>query len=225
MRTVGFVLTVAGLLVAGAFADDETFSQTVSFTNDLEPDQTVTLPGFDTLGGTRILQLVTLDVLHAGSVIAKADNDDPLRSATVNARIIRGFSVAGVEDAAYTALGQKTEISPSVELAEDDGDGDVLDPTPPDGYQFDLWYVGEAAIGIADRPLMPYEGVAEVNFVVSPDTMVNDLQFEGETPSEWQMGIQEPLLEVDVAVTYTWIPEPASSSLVALGVLFLRRRR
>lgn len=225
MRVLGTVLTVAGLLATGALADEESFSQSVSFVNDLEPDQTVTLPGFDTMGGTRVLEAVTVEVLHAGSVIAKADNDDPLRSATVNARIIRGFNVAGVEDAAYTALGQKTEISPSVDLAEDDGDGDVLDPSPPDGYQFDLAYLGEAAIGVADRPLMPYEDVAEVNFVVSPDTIVNDLQFEGETPSEWQLGIQDPLLEVDVTVTYTWIPEPASLSLLALGTLVLRRRR
>lgn len=210
-------------------------SDSVSFTSDLEPNKTITLNSFDTTdttgcppGGWRELNTVTVTVTYDGSAGIIADNDDPLKSGTVNARIIRTWSMSG--PGALAGFGTKMVTTTGLLLQADDGDLSVFDPSPPDGKDFGaLSFAGEPAAGSPYTPTKSaYEtaGAGTVDFVVDVATMVNDLQWDV-TPDAWQMEVQNPVLTVMVDLDYDWtcVPEPATLSLLALGGLALIRRR
>jgi hypothetical protein len=166
-------------------------------------------------------------VLHTGSAAISGDNDDPFHTCSVDARIVRQFTVTGTEDAGFFAFGSKTIISPVVNLAVDNGDLTLFDPNGPDGHVFGtLSYLNEPAAGSPyARPLAPYIGGGSMHFTVGSLLIVNDQQFVGPAPDAWQLQVEDPLLRVDLAVTYSYVPEPTSLSLLATGLLALLRRR
>lgn len=216
--------------VSAASAETLTYCDSVSFTSDLEGAKTITLPGFDNNGGLWVLDSVMVDVKHSGSVEPSADNDDPFQTASVQARMIRQVNIYG--PAGHVAIGNKTITTSLVALAADDGDLATFDASAPDGVAFGaLSYPAQTAIGSGTVATQPYDGVATVDFTVggAPNTdilMVNDLQFDGPAPDSWQLEVENPLLTVEVCVTYdyTIIPEPTSLALLALGGLLIRRR-
>lgn len=224
------VVALAGAAAQAAFT--EMYMGSVSFTSDAQPGQSIVLPSFDTMGGSRTLLSVQVDVLHRGSVEARGDNDDDFKMAVVQARMIRNFALFGP---GVNALGIKTVNGPTVTLDVDNGDDGMFDATPPDGTDFGmLSYAFEHAFGSPAGPatgLYATPGPSTVVFNVpgfnepgSQLLMVNDQQFFGPAPDQWQLEVQNPLLEIKVAVTYNWIPEPMTLSLVGLGGLLLRRR-
>jgi len=77
-----------------------------------------------------------------------------------------------------------------------------------------------------DINLYETNGPGKVEFVADVLLMINDLQFV-EAPDRWQLEVEAPYLDVEVKLKYTYIPEPASLTLVLMGVgaVLLRRRR
>lgn len=225
MRTFVALIGI-GLLSSVALADVDVYSGSVSFTSDQEPDKVITLPTFDDLGGTLTLTGVAVTVTHSGSALIQADNDDPDDEGDVRARIIRSFFVT-VPDLPTDSIvnGFKNNTSDIVHLGLEDGDGGTFDSTPPDGYNFGQLAYTDALAGVINPDLTPYLAPpGTIDFIVDVDTIVNDLTWVGAAPdTAWQLEVQNPILTVDVEVAYTYIPEPASLILLALGTLLRRR--
>jgi hypothetical protein len=231
---IGTIATLALASSAGA-AFNEMWQGSVSYTSDAEGDKTVALPSFDTTGGRTLLS-VRVDIWSDASVDIAGDNDDPFKTASVSARMIRNYRMDGP---GVVALSLSTTNGPVVNLGVDDTDGgNVLnfDSTPLDGTAFGtLSYTGLPAIGSPFTPanaLYATAGPGIVNFTVlgngtpgSALLMVNDQQFFGVAPDAWQLMVENPILVVNAKVTYEWIPEPATLSLLGLGALVLRRVR
>jgi len=133
--TAALCVGLAGL-VSEARAAKELWTDTVSFTSDLELPKVLTVPTFDTMGGTRILQNVEVTFLHSGGAEPAGDNDDPFQGAEVRARVVRNWSANGP---GVFANGNETVTSPFTTLLPDDNDGgnnDTFDPPPADGVDF-----------------------------------------------------------------------------------------
>ncbi len=220
------VIAALGMFASGAGADTIGYCDSVVFTSDTQADQSIVLPAFDTAGGTLTLTGVSVSVTHDGSCDIRGDNDDPFKTADVQARIIRQAMVIGP---GVSAFASKTITSDVEHLLADDGDLTVFDPTPPDGHDFGLLtYVDEPAFGSPFSPSPAlYADVGTVTFTVGNGQllMVNDQQFIGTAPDSWQLEVENPLFEIEVCVEYTYIPEPASLSLLSLAGLALLRRR
>ena len=228
-RIVGLGLLLVGMAVSPALADFTAgpYTASLTFTSDGDPNVVTGLAvsRFNMPGMT--LTGVSVSVLHSGSATIMGDNDDPFKTCNVEARIVRQFGVTGTEDATFSAFGTKTITSSPVLLAVDNGDLALFDPNGPDGVNFgSLNYLNQAAIGSPyARPLAPYIGAGLMHFTVGSLLIVNDQVFIGPAPDAWQLQVEDPLLTVVLAVTYTYTPEPTSLSLLATGLLALVRRR
>ena len=231
------VLLTAGLAM-GVPLNPITQSGSVSFTSDLEADKTITLNSFDTtadygcaLGDWAELKSVTVTVTYEGSAAIKGDNDDELKTTTVNGRIIRTWALTG--PGGLTGGGTKDLPTSPVDLAVDDGDGGDFDANAPDGTDFGgpVAFTNEPASGSPYTPISAaYEtaGPGTVDLVVDVLAMVNDQQFSTQAPDAWQLEVQDPDLTVRVQLDYEWecVPEPATMGLLLLGgVGMLARRR
>ncbi len=232
-RTIGLIASLALFAaVSSAHAALEIYQGSVSYTSDAEGNKTVALPSFDTTGGRTLLS-VRVDIWSDASVDIAGDNDDPFKTASVSARMIRNYRMDGP---GVVALSLSTINGPVVNLAVDNGDLGAFDATPADGTSFGtLNYANLAAIGSAFFPalgLYATGGPGLVNFTVlgngSPGSallMVNDQQFFGVAPDAWQLEVQNPLLKINAKVTYDYTPEPMTLTLLGLGALVLRRVR
>jgi len=210
---------------ASGYSLTRTYS--VSFTSDMLPPGLMSVETFDTNLGT--LQSVTIELFHSGAVTAKADNDDPFNSAQAMARMIRAWNLSGPGLDPAVVWDYKIITSSAQTLDPDDGDGGnvaMLDPTAPDGHDFGILTYNSPAGVYNPANISLYEtlGPGTVTFTVTPVLMVNDLAFAGASPDAWQMEVQDPDMTVTAKVTYTYIPEPATLSLLVLAVPFLRRK-
>ena len=228
LSEISHELTSQGVRVVSAVCDVSDFDE-VTFTSDLQASQTISLLSFDTTadrgcpeGFTAVLQSVLVEYTFSGSADIAVDNDDDFQGTTANARIIRTWSATGP---GVNQVGTKTLASAPVELAEDDGDDDVFDSSPPDGHAFTaLSFSGED--GGSDTPgksLYETAGPGTVDFEVAPVNMVNDLQFDPTSPDQYQTDVQNPEMKVRIDVTYSYecIPEPSTFVLAAVGLLAL----
>lgn len=221
------LFTVAGLVIVvcgpAAQADVISYCDTASFTSDTELDIVLSLPSFNTSGGLT-LNSVTVDIFHNGSANIRGDNDDDFNECDVNARMIRTWTATGPD---VFQLGNETVTSAVINLGVDNGDDGVFDDTPPDGTDFGGPLSYDLLSGSHDPAKGLYEtvGPGTVDFVIDVLTMVNDQQFIGPSPDQWQLEVQNPILDVEVCVTYDYIPEPATLSLLVFGGLALLRKR
>jgi hypothetical protein len=203
----------------------------VSFTSDTEANKNITLPTFDTVGGTLTLTGVSVEFYHTGSANIAGDNDDLYKTCTVNARIIRGWDAYAPGVVPSILTGAKTVSSGGVALGVENGDGAVFDPAAPDGTNFGgpVGYTSLLAgtYNPANLALYATNGAGTVNFTIDVMTMVNDQEFVLGGSDSWQLEVQDPTLGVTAQVTYTYTPEPATVALLGLGAvgMWMKRRR
>lgn len=231
VKMVGACLTLATLCVSqdvlgGLIASTQV--RTASFTSDLQNDVILTFDKFDRLADPNLfLQGVQVDIVHRGEVNLRADNDDDFKTASASGRMIRTWSLSGPD---VVGFGTRTVLTPTVFLDVDNGDDSDFDPTPPDGTDFGMLVYSEAAPSIfPDKSLYEMDGPGTIDMTADVILMVNDLQFLQE-PDVWQLEVQDPLLEVEVTLTYFIgvIPVPAGIWLGALGlgaVGWMKRRK
>lgn len=224
MRKLTVVLVAILGFTAAANANTYNYSGSVVFDSDLNPTADIVLPSFDTNDG--ILQSVELYFYHSGSADISVDNDDEYQGGTANARLIRTFTADPIPGWGFPLVGTRTQTSAPVDLDPDNGDLTDFDSTPPDGHAFSTLSFLDIGAGAVFPTASAYEtvGPGTVAITVNPDTMVNDLQWVT-TPDAWQMEVENPYFEVEVQLTYNWIPEPATLSLLAFGGLVVLRRR
>ena len=219
-------VTVAALALQADATPVKVHCASAHFTSDLQDPKVVSLPAFDTLGGTLTLTDVIVDFTWSASVEPAADNDDPLQGAVVRARMIRQFSATG--PGVLVNPGENTITSGFINLDPDDGDLTVFDTSAPDGHDFGIISFTDLAAGTYTPSEDLYDdGPGTVDFTVMPVLMVNDLQFEDPpgAPDSWQLEIESPTMDVEICLEYHYVPEPATLSLLALGGLLLIRRR
>jgi hypothetical protein len=226
MRKILAMLVVA--CAATAMADTMTvMSNTATFSTDQAADQVISAPKFDTLGGTRVLNFITIELFHSGSADIAGDNDDVDDAASGQARLIRQADVTGITDGTYSRSASENALSPITAFAADDGDLGVFDSSAPDGASFPGLSFADVSEGTDLRlPSALYQGVGTVDFNVDTITIAQDFTFQGQNPDAFQIEVENPLQEVYVKLTYdyTVVPEPASLMLLGLSVLVLRRR-
>lgn len=221
---------VAVLCAAGSVrADAYTVSGSVSFESALQPSVVVSVPKFDDLGGTLTLAHVLVEFCHSGSVNMKGDNDDPFdhgQQLLVQGQMIRSWSVAGPAGLASGAT--KIVNTGLVPLAADDGDGgnnDVFDSAGPDGHDFGLVSYSTLMVSHPGEPTAAYLGAGTADFTFTPDVVSQDLNFSPYVPDSWQLEVENPILDLEVKVTYRYTPEPSTLSFLALGIPALFRRK
>jgi hypothetical protein len=230
MRSLMYLIALAALTLTVAAQANTIYIGSATFTSDTEANKTITLPSWDSTQGA--LYSVTVEWLYSGSCAIGADSDDPFKTSTVNARLIRTWS--GTGPGGVAAFGNTTVTSPTVSLGVDNGDGTNLDTAGPDGNDFGTLSFGDipadffAPLNPATAPYIT-AGPGTVNFIADVQTMVNDLQWTN-SPDQWQLDVRNPKLTVKVKLTYDgeYIPEPATASLMLVGLgamVAIRRRR
>lgn len=207
LRLVVIVLMVAVWLIVGstaAFADTETYVGSVSFISDAQPPQNINLPSFNTMGGTRTLQTVSVEIFHSGSVDLAADNDDAFNVGRVQGRMIRWWS--GTGPGVNTGTITRTATTSAVDLGLDNGDGAVVDPTAPDGTDFGGPVSFPTTLANSYNPataLYTTSGPGTVSFTITPELMINDLQWLV-TPDVWQLQVQNADMTITVRLNYEY---------------------
>jgi len=209
------ILTCTLLLLtatAVASADIESFDTTYAF--PLSPgSQTVSLPLFDTMGGTRILEVVELHLYADIEADVTAENDSVLPAPDYE------LSLTGLT----TATSQIGSLSATAGIAESYPFAlDATDGIPGSGPDFhDFGTISESAFDDDFTfAVAPFEGVGTFDIDVGGSA---GFSFSGTTDST--VVISNLGASGTVEVVYTWTPEPATLSMLVFGGLFAIRRR
>lgn len=231
MKFSRFVLVAVACLAvsSAAMADSYMVSGSTSFESSLQPSVIVSVPKFDDMGGSLTLTSVLVQFCHNGSVELEGDNDDPFdhgQNLFVRGQMIRSWSVTG--PAGLNSGATKIVNTALVPLSPDDGDGgdnDLFDPTGPDGHDFGAVGYSTLIVSHPGEPIGAYSGLGTADFQFTPDVLSQTLEFTPYVPDAWQLMVENPILNLEVKVTYTYIPEPSTLALVGLGALALIRRK
>ncbi len=214
MRTILTCTLVLLTVTAVASADLEEHSTNYAF--PLSPGfQTVSLPEFNTLGGTRVLDFVELCLFADIQADVTVENDSVLDAPDYE------LSLTGLTDATAQvgSLGAGAGIADvwGVALLATDGNPG----SGPDFHDF-----GTLMSSDFDDDFTfatgPYEGLGTFDVLVDGSA---GFAFNGTTDSTLVVSNLQASGEVKVKYNFHVIPEPATLSLLAFGGLMLIRRR
>jgi hypothetical protein len=214
------VLAICTAAQAGVISQTQSFSGTPNFSQGLSFDQ------FDTLGGTRTLSSieVILDLnVDGGQLILDNDGIDPAAGlfefggkATLSSTDVALGGVPGTAAALH---------SDTFNLAGNIGDGPTdYDPSAPDG----MIYLGGPESDSKSGFVNSLFWTAGTKGFIGTGTYIVDLD-----ATQWSQygsigGIEYAVTPVvaggSVKVIYTYVPEPASLSLLGLGAAALLKR-
>ncbi len=218
-----------GVLLPAPRGELEQYQGAVTFSTPLDFGKRLEFPLFDTRGGRRQLLSVTIDIFQSGETVLAFDNDDPNRSALVEASILRQFLLTGPGIAAFGTLSLQ---SPMFQVAPDDGDGSVFTPDGPDGLRFNFSYV-DLLVGRFRPPPELYgsSGPGQFSLEVpghgapgSGYLFLNELRLLGVPPDSYQYDFYDAFHAISAVVTYEYIPEPGTLILALVGWSATARR-
>ena len=229
MRKLCIVSICCLLVLAGqAAASHAPITQIKTFKGAPNLDKTLTFNEFDDQSGTLTLTSIWVKMymtVNKGHLVL--DNDgEQAASGTWEFGAegdITSPDVALINGAFQPVIGQLSVFNTDTfSLAANEGDGENdYDPTAPDGMEYSGVFASDNDAGfISDTVFNQYIGTGTYDILAD----INQYQdFGGVSGIEWAV---TPVFSTGyVLVRYTYTPEPATMSLLALGGLALLRRK
>lgn len=222
-------IRLATLLLCCSTAGASTIIQTKNFSFTPTNNQTLTFDKFDDMGGTRILNSVTITTsLTKSGGSLYVDNDSGVAaSGSISQSVTINLSATGVSliNAAFDSIIGSNVTSTSfyeANLAADDGDGPGYQPGGLDWGGTEFGSVTAAQTESAGS-IDGYKGTGSTYTIKVSGTQSTDTA----TMSGVAGAFSPATASGFVTVTYNYIPEPATSMLlcVALGGILCYRRK
>ena len=224
MKVLSTLLLLTSL---GGVASAATIVQTQNFSFVPNGSQNLVFNEFDTMGGTRTLQSVTIttSLTKTGGSLFVDNDSEVAASGSISQSITITLSseTAALVNNSFVTIGSASVTANSyyfADLSADDGDGEFYQPGGSDwgGTSFgsvtesETNSVGSIAIG-------SYAGAGTFTFNVA------GVQGSDTSAVSGVSGSFSPASASGfVTVTYTYVPEPASTMLGGLGVIVLLTR-
>jgi len=206
IRAAACLAAVANLTPA-AIAGTEAVENSRTFTQ-FEPSGSVTIPAFDTMGGTRFLTGITVTVTFDAAVTGlTADNDDPMMAPQVQPVGRRTFNVLGpggfeaAADVSTSALPVTLPLDPFCDCSDCDGNN---------GVDFSSTQtVTNSPAGLISQPtsLADYQhdgAPTSVSLDVNFTSAFNTINVVGGSSCSLQLGDPSPTTTVRVRVEYAF---------------------
>jgi len=215
MKLTCVAFSALALAGAAATASAGIITESAPFAFPVSPGSaTVFLPQFDTLGGTRDLVRVTLEVQGQVSGRVTIENDSTI-SGVFRVRF------DGLVQASAMSLNPSavlTMVTPDVVLSPSDG----VNGTGPDFVDFGTLFADAASSMTTLDPIAmaPFLGTGSVG-VFSQGTASYSVQ--GTTDSV--VRVRDLHVSGTAVVTYEFVPTPGSACLLVIGGLVAARRR
>ena len=215
-HTHSFAVVGAIVFALSATGMSAPIVQTETLSFSLSPGgATLTFDQFDTLGGTRVLEQVIVELNLTEQANVTAENDSNLPG-TMSVNLTGNATGAAPGMSVAVAINGSTA---GVAVAPSDGNSG----TGPDFHDFGIVSGSDTAsdsLHYSTDNLSAYIGASTVDFVI---TASGGYAASGVTDATLIMSNFSA--SGDGELTYVWTPEPGSLSLLGLGALALIRRK
>jgi hypothetical protein len=220
---------LAVLVVCSAAASGAVITQSRSFGGIPDFQQALTFDSFDTALGTLLGVTIWVDVdINSGQALVDNESDS---LALVNVNFSADATASSAGEVFFPNTTAVATVSQSLQLDPDNGDGNTIDPTAPDGATVPL-----TASGSSMLVLLASAGAQQALQVATfEDTLAGaDYDILVDSSTVFQIsgasgvagGFTPANVAGEVIVQYTYVPEPATMSLLTLGgAVLLKRRR
>ena len=223
------IVAVAALATPAARAGTETVENSQSFQQG-QNSGSITVPGFDTMGGTRGLTGVTVTVTFDASVTGlTADNDDPMMAPLVLPNGTRDFDVTGpggfAADVSASTNADSSRLGIDTSCANQcldcDGSGNTNGPSGTRFFNLGRWpFARSISSEDIQQPtdLAPYaiDGGGDIEFTISADSYSDSVQLtDGNSCNSQTGGPSRREAEITLTITYFFtVPgDPAAAGM------------